>query len=64
MAARILVDDKGLANGVQYFDRYTKEERRIYGKRVIVAASCIDSTRILLNSKSSRYPNGSAIPLT
>ena len=52
------MDDKGLANGVQYFDRYTKEERRIYGKRVIVAASCVDSTRILLNSTSSRYPNG------
>ena len=52
------MDDSGLANGVQYFDRYTKEEHRIYGKRVIVAASCVDSTRILLNSSSARYPNG------
>ena len=25
---------------------------------VIVGASCVDSTRILLNSKSSQYPNG------
>ena len=58
VVARILVDDRGLANGVQYFDRYTKEERRIYGKRVVVAASCVDSTRILLNSTSPRYPNG------
>jgi choline dehydrogenase-like flavoprotein len=58
VAARILVDDSGLANGVQYFDRYSKEERRIAGKRVVVAASCIDSTRILLNSTSPRYPNG------
>jgi choline dehydrogenase-like flavoprotein len=58
VAARILVDGKGLANGVQYFDRYTKEEHRILGKRVIVAASCVDSTRILLNSTSSAYPNG------
>jgi choline dehydrogenase-like flavoprotein len=58
VAARILVDDRGLASGVQYFDRYTKEERKIYGKRVIVAASCVDSTRILLNSISARYPNG------
>jgi choline dehydrogenase-like flavoprotein len=58
VAARILVDDRGLASGVQYFDRYTKDEHKIYGKRVIVAASCIDSTRILLNSKSDRYPNG------
>jgi choline dehydrogenase-like flavoprotein len=58
VAARILVDDRGLASGVQYFDRYTKEEHKIYGKRVIVGASCVDSTRILLNSISSRYPNG------
>ena len=58
VAARILVDDEGLANGVQYFDRYTKEEHRIFGKRVVVAASCVDSTRILLNSTSRRIPNG------
>ncbi|MBV8833350.1 MAG: GMC family oxidoreductase [Acidobacteriaceae bacterium] len=58
VVARILVDDHGLANGVQYFDRYTKEERRIGAKRVVVAASCVDSTRILLNSSSPRYPNG------
>jgi choline dehydrogenase-like flavoprotein len=58
VAARILVDDKGFANGVQYFDRHSKEERRVYAKRVIVAASCIDSTRLLLNSRSSAYPNG------
>jgi choline dehydrogenase-like flavoprotein len=58
VAARILVDESGLASGVQYFDRQTKEEHKVYGKRVIVAASCIDSTRILLNSKSTKYPNG------
>ncbi|MGA8026466.1 MAG: GMC family oxidoreductase [Bryobacteraceae bacterium] len=58
VAARILVDDNGLANGVQYFDRYTKEEQRIFGKRVVVAASCVDSTRILLNSSSLLFPNG------
>ncbi len=58
VAARVLVDDRGLANGVQYFDRYTREEHRIRAKRVVVAASCIDSTRILLNSRSPRFPNG------
>jgi choline dehydrogenase-like flavoprotein len=58
VVARILVDEKGLASGVQYFDRYTKEERRLYGKRVVVAASCVDSTRILLNSTSPKYSNG------
>jgi choline dehydrogenase-like flavoprotein len=58
VAARVLVDEQGLASGVQYFDRYGKDEHKVYGKRVVVAASCIDSTRILLNSKSDRYPNG------
>lgn len=58
VATRILVGDNGLANGVQYFDRYSKQEHSIYGKRVIIAASCIDSTRILLNSTSTKYPNG------
>ena len=58
VVARVLVDDRGLANGVQYFDRNTREEHRVYAKRVVMGASCIDSTRILLNSKSERYPNG------
>ena len=58
VVARVLVSDKGLASGVQYFDRHTSEERKVFGRVVIVAASCIDSTRILLNSKSRIYPNG------
>jgi choline dehydrogenase-like flavoprotein len=51
VVARILTDDKGLANRVQYFDRASGEEHIVYGKRIIVGASCVDSTRILLNSK-------------
>jgi choline dehydrogenase-like flavoprotein len=58
VVARVLVNDRGLANGVQYFERYTGKEQKVYGRIVVVAASCIDSTRILLNSKSSAYPNG------
>jgi choline dehydrogenase-like flavoprotein len=58
VVARILPNDKGLAGSVQYFDRNTKEEQRVFGKVVVLGASCIDSTRILLNSKSSTYPNG------
>jgi choline dehydrogenase-like flavoprotein len=58
VAARVLVDDRGLAKGVQYFDRRTGAERVALAKVVVVAASCVDSTRILLNSWSERYPNG------
>lgn len=60
VAARVLSGSEGRASGVQYFDRETKAERQVRAHVVIVAASCIDSTRILLNSKSSRYPNGIA----
>ena len=35
-----------------------RAEQRVYGKVVVVGASCVDSTRILLNSKSDRHPNG------
>ena len=58
VVARVLVNDEGLASGVQYFDRYTGKERVVSAKRVVVAASCVDSTRILLNSKSRQYPAG------
>jgi choline dehydrogenase-like flavoprotein len=58
VVARILVDDRGLARGVQYFHRKTGQEQEVYGKVVVLGASCVDSTRILLNSKSERYPNG------
>jgi choline dehydrogenase-like flavoprotein len=58
VAARVLVDDRGLAKGVQYFDRRSGAEREALGKVVVMAASCMDSTRILLNSRSERHPNG------
>jgi choline dehydrogenase-like flavoprotein len=58
VAARILVDDRGLASGVQYFDRHTGAEWEARARVVVVGASAMDSTRILLNSRSARYPNG------
>ena len=58
VVARVLVGDDGRANGVQYFDRRTGAEHSVRARVVIVAAGCVDSTRILLNSKSDRHPNG------
>jgi choline dehydrogenase-like flavoprotein len=58
VVARVLVNDKGLAEGVQYFDRKTGKEERVYGKVVVMGASAVDTTRILLNSKSPQHPNG------
>jgi choline dehydrogenase-like flavoprotein len=58
VVARILADKEGRASGVQYFDRRTGQEHQARARVVVVGASCIDSTRILLNSKSDIYPNG------
>ena len=58
VVSRIMSDEKGLASAVQYFDRVTGAERQVRAKVVVVGASCVDSTRILLNSTSSRHPNG------
>ena len=58
VVSRVLVGDDGKASGVEYFDRYTRERKSVRARVVVVGASCIDSTRVLLNSKSQRYPNG------
>ncbi|MBP6820835.1 MAG: GMC family oxidoreductase [Acidobacteria bacterium] len=58
VVARILTDKEGKASGVQYFDRNTKAETQVRARVVVLGASAIDSTRILLNSKSAIYPNG------
>ncbi|MCC7044935.1 MAG: GMC family oxidoreductase [Acidobacteria bacterium] len=58
VVARILTDADGRANGVQYFDRQSGAERQVRGNIVVLGASAVDSTRILLNSKTSTHPNG------
>jgi choline dehydrogenase-like flavoprotein len=60
LAKNILVDESGKATGVAYIDRKTKQEVEVYGRAVVVAASCIESSRIMLNSKSRQWPNGVA----
>jgi len=60
IAKNILVDENGRANGVAYIDRQTKQEVEAYGRAVVVAASCVESARILLNSKSRQWPTGVA----
>jgi choline dehydrogenase-like flavoprotein len=60
MTREITVDDDGKATGVIYIDKTTREERRVRARVVVLAASSAESVRILLNSKSPRFPNGLA----
>ena len=60
LAKNILVDENGMARGVAYIDRNTRQEVEVYGKVVVVAATTVETARILLNSKSQHWPNGIA----
>ncbi len=56
----LLVDHNGRAKGVAYIDRLTRREVEVFAKVVVLAASCIETARILLNSKSRHWPTGIA----
>ena len=60
MVREVLVGPDGLARGVSYVDKKTRKEVAVYGKIVVLAASCCETARIMLNSKSSQFPNGIA----
>lgn len=51
-------ENTGKAKGVAVVDRVTHEEMEFAGKVIIVAGSTLESTRLLLNSKSRQHPNG------
>jgi choline dehydrogenase-like flavoprotein len=51
-------ESKGKAIGVRIIDRNTHEEMEFYANIIFVNASTIASNAILLNSKSSRFPDG------
>ena len=60
MAREVLTDEEGLATGVSYVDTTTMQEQQVRAKIVVLAASTCESARLLLNSKSTRHPNGLA----
>jgi choline dehydrogenase-like flavoprotein len=58
MVREVTVDKSGRANGVSYVDKLTRRDRHVSAKVVVLAASACETARILLNSKSSTFPNG------
>ncbi|HEU4749068.1 MAG TPA: GMC family oxidoreductase [Gemmatimonadaceae bacterium] len=60
MAREITVNDRGLATGVVYIDKKTGTEKKAHARIVVLAASACESARLLLNSRSSKFPDGLA----
>ena len=56
----VMVDENGRAKGVAYVDRESKREIEVYAKVVVLAASCVETAHIMLNSKSRHWPAGIA----
>jgi len=58
MAREVTVGGDGLATGVTYVDRNTGRENHARARIVVMAASACETARLLLNSKSARFPQG------
>jgi choline dehydrogenase-like flavoprotein len=54
----VTTNDKGLADGVFYFDASTKQSNEVKAKIVVLCASALESTRIMFNSANSQHPAG------
>jgi glucoside 3-dehydrogenase (cytochrome c) catalytic subunit len=59
IAREVLVDNKtGKARGISFIDSETGKTYEAKAKVVVIAASTLESARLLLLSKSSAHPNG------
>jgi choline dehydrogenase-like flavoprotein len=62
VASHIMTDRAtGLASGVAYIDRTTKAARTVRAKVVVLCASTLESTRLLLNSAPGGLANESGV---
>jgi len=60
MVYEVTLGRDGKASGVNFVDRNTGQHRHAAARVVILAASSCESVRILLNSRSTQFPNGLA----
>jgi choline dehydrogenase-like flavoprotein len=60
MARELIVGKDGKVSAVSYIDKATRGEKRIHARAFIVAGSTCESTRLLLNSRSTLFPDGLA----
>ncbi|HJQ65042.1 MAG TPA: GMC family oxidoreductase [Gemmatimonadales bacterium] len=60
MAREIVTDASGRATGVAYIDKTSGQDQMVRARIVVLAASALESARLLFNSRSSRFPQGLA----
>lgn len=60
MARELITDDQGKVKAVSYIDKTTRTEKQVRCRTVVLAASCCESARLLLNSKAPGHLNGLA----
>ncbi len=60
MARELITDASGKVSAVSYIDKTDGSEKQVRCRTVVLAASACESARLLLNSKSSRHPQGLA----
>ncbi len=58
VVSHLVMNQEGKASGVHFINRLTHQHREVRAKVIVLAASALESTRILLNSTSNRFPNG------
>jgi choline dehydrogenase-like flavoprotein len=58
MAREVSTDAQGKATGVHFINKDTGADEHIQGRVIVLAASACESARLMLNSKSTMFPNG------
>ena len=58
MVREVTTDAAGKATGVSYINKEDRQEYRLEGRSIVLAASACSSARILLNSRSAAHENG------
>jgi len=60
MAREVTTGPDGKASGVTFIDKTTGREHHAAGRVIVLAASSGETVRLMLNSKSARFPQGLA----
>jgi choline dehydrogenase-like flavoprotein len=60
MVREVTLGEDGTASGVHFIDKSSGNEVHVAARAVVLAASALETVRILLNSKSTQFPAGLA----